>query len=110
MSTFYATNRQLPTIENVRGLDSSRNGFNTASNIACVGIVGYIVLSLFHCVIDDHRYLGNGRHENVFGNVITTLPTCRNDRESAFVSRRYCRVVELPDEASQQILARMGGR
>jgi len=59
-------NRQVSTIENVRGLDSSRNSSDTASNIICIGIVGYAVLSCFHCFIGDDRYFGNGEHENAF--------------------------------------------
>jgi len=95
---------QLPAIENLGGLDSSPNGSNTASNTTSLSLIRYTVPTCFQCVINDDRYLGNGKHEYVSEKVISTFLTCRNDRECAFASRQYCQVVELPDKHLSKFL------
>lgn len=46
------------------------------------------VLACFDIAMDQDRYLGDGNHEEVFGDEIEKLPECRNDREFIFVQRR----------------------
>lgn len=60
--------------------------------------------------MDDEGHLVSGKNKNVFGNGFSTLPACRNDRGFAFAIRQYCQVVELSDEASQQVVTRIGER
>ncbi|MCJ1387286.1 hypothetical protein MMC18_000127 [Xylographa bjoerkii] len=83
--------KQVPTTRNV--LDVLENAGEwppcTKNFLQRGGTVTAVVQQCFDFAMDQDCYLGDGRHEEVYQDVIDKLPACRNDREFLFAKRVY---------------------
>ncbi|KAI9812757.1 MAG: hypothetical protein M1827_004513 [Pycnora praestabilis] len=92
--------KQVPNITNILTAYRAAGGSRSYTRIYIEGggTFSAVLCSIMDYIMDQDDMIGDGSHENAFGDEIAKLKKCRNDRAFFFVRRSCCDGGENPKE------------